>query len=52
MKSWLKIPFVVKPLLKTLVDLLICKPMKIHPLTYQELPLNPEYTNYADGRLL
>ena len=24
--------------------------MKIHPLTYQELPFNPEYTNYADGR--
>ena len=43
--------FVVKPVAKDdgrSLDL--ARPMKIHPLTYQELPLNPEYTNYADGR--
>ena len=43
--------FVIKPISKEdgrSLDL--ARPMKIHPLTYQELPLNPEYTNYADGR--
>ena len=28
----------------------LARPMKTHPLSYQELPLDPEYTNYADGR--
>ena len=43
--------FVVKPVIKeTGRSLDLARPMKIHPLTYQELPLNPEYTNYADGR--
>ena len=28
----------------------LARPMKIHPLSYQELHLDPEYTNYADGR--
>ena len=28
----------------------LARPMKIHPLSYQELPFDPEYTNYADGR--
>ena len=40
--------FVVKPVIKeTGRSLDLARPMKIHPLTYQELPLNPEYTNYA-----
>ena len=43
--------FVVKPVPKDVGRSLdLARPMKIHPLTYQELPLNPEYTNYADGR--
>ena len=43
--------FVVKPVIEeTGRSLDLARPMKIHPLTYQELPLNPEYTNYADGR--
>ena len=43
--------FVVKPVIKeTGRSLDLARPMKIHPLTYQELPFNPEYTNYADGR--
>ena len=43
--------FVVKPVAKDVGRSLdLARPMKIHPLTYQELPLNPEYTNYADGR--
>ena len=43
--------FVVKPVAKEVGRSLdLARPMKIHPLTYQELPLNPEYTNYADGR--
>ena len=43
--------FVVKPVAKDFGRSLdLARPMKIHPLTYQELPLNPEYTNYADGR--
>ena len=28
----------------------LARPMKTHPLSYQELHLDPEYTNYADGR--
>ena len=43
--------FVVKPVIKENGRSLdLARPMKIHPLTYQEIPLNPEYTNYADGR--
>ena len=43
--------FVVKPVAKDVGRSLdLARPMKIHPLTYQELPLSPEYTNYADGR--
>ena len=43
--------FVVKPVVNEVGRSLdLARPMKIHPLTYQELPLNPEYTNYADGR--
>ena len=34
--------FVVKPVIKeTGRSLDLARPMKIHPLTYQELPLNP-----------
>mgnify|MGYP001448471081 CR=1 FL=1 len=28
----------------------LARPMQTHPLSYQELDLDPEYTNYADGR--
>ncbi len=43
--------FVVKPVVKEIGRSLdLARPMKIHPLTYQELPFSPEYTNYADGR--
>ena len=43
--------FVVKPIsLENNETVELARPMKIHPLTYQELPYDPEYTNYADGR--
>ena len=43
--------FVVKPVAKEVGRSLdLARPMKIHPLTYQEIPFNPEYTIYADGR--
>ena len=43
--------FVVKPIpLKNNKTVELARPMKIHPLIYQELPYDPEYTNYADGR--
>ena len=43
--------FVVKPVVKeTGRSLDLARPMKIHPLTYQELPFDPEYSIYA-GRL-
>ncbi len=43
--------FVVKPVVKEIGRSLdLARPMKIHPLTYQELPYDPEYSNYA-GRL-
>jgi len=43
--------FVVKPIpLENNKTVELARPMKIHPLIYQELPYDPEYTNYADGR--
>ena len=46
-----KYRFVVKPIpLEKGGSVELTRPMSIHPLTYQELPYDPEYTNYADGR--
>ena len=46
-----KYRFTVKPVsLENSNALELARSIQVHPLTYQELPYNPEYTNYA-GRL-
>tara|TARA_Y100000996_G_C22528585_1_gene645504 strand:- start:458 stop:1681 length:1224 start_codon:yes stop_codon:yes gene_type:complete len=43
--------FTIKPVLKENSNQLeLARTIKVHPLTYQELPYEPEYSNYA-GRL-
>ena len=43
--------FTIKPVLKENNNQLeLARTIKVHPLTYQELPYEPEYSNYA-GRL-
>ena len=46
-----KYRFTVKPVsLENSNSLELARSIQVHPLTYQELPYNPEYSNYA-GRL-
>ena len=46
-----KYRFTVKPVnLENSNSLELARSIKVHPLTYQELPYDPEYSNYA-GRL-
>ena len=46
-----KYRFTIKPILKDINNPIeLARTIKVHPLTYQELPYNPEYSNYA-GRL-
>ena len=46
-----KYRFTVKPVsLESTNSLELARSIKVHPLTYQELPYDPEYSNYA-GRL-
>ena len=43
--------FVIKAMpIETGRSVELARPMQTHPLIYQELDLDPEYTNYADGR--
>ena len=52
MKSLIdKYRFTVKPVsLENLSSVELARSIQVHPLTYQELPYDPEYSNYA-GRL-
>ena len=46
-----KYRFTVKPVcLENSNSLELARSIQVHPLTYQELPYDPEYSNYA-GRL-
>ena len=46
-----KYRFTVKPSISEGESALeLARTIGLHPLTYQELPYDPEYTNYADGR--